>query len=56
MDPACFRHGFGNFDQLMGKATAFWKILEDSFSILRIKNIRINMFGQSMQDPKSDRT
>src|ERR1700759_16512 len=32
----------------MGKATAFWSILKDSFSILRIKNIRIYMFGQSI--------
>jgi hypothetical protein len=32
----------------MGNATAFLTIMKDSFSILRVKNIRIYMFGQSI--------
>jgi MFS family permease len=32
----------------MGRLAAFWQVLRDSFSVLRIKNIRIYMVGQSV--------
>ena len=43
---ACRRHRFGISIKDMGTTTGFWKVLKDSFAILRVKNIRIYMFGQ----------
>lgn len=32
----------------MDRLAAFWQVLKDSFSVLKIKNVRVYMVGQSV--------